>query len=232
MLGTRRGAREFGVTDSVPAARRCAVRLIFRDRRLDRTRKFTKPLLYRLSYVGAYFLMILALRERVRECSPNSRFPRSASTPPVLVGNRRDRERSGGSLRFGRGCSRLGGFPEERASEADHNGLRESSDLPRRSDSPVCPRIARAQDGLPALRAHRAAPRPTLVRDPGLSFIHSAVDRDHTIGVDGVHATRSLRVEMFGRDRICEKRSEAGAGFLLRTPACKKRAPTLLAPRR
>ena len=33
-------------------------RLIFRDRRLDRTRKFTKPLLYRLSYVGAYLRMI------------------------------------------------------------------------------------------------------------------------------------------------------------------------------
>jgi len=28
------------------------LRLIFRDRRMDRTRKFTKPLLYRLSYVG------------------------------------------------------------------------------------------------------------------------------------------------------------------------------------
>jgi hypothetical protein len=36
-------------------------------------RRFTKPLLYRLSYVGADFPMILALRERVRECSENSR---------------------------------------------------------------------------------------------------------------------------------------------------------------
>jgi len=33
-------------------------RQIFRHRRLDRTRKFTKPLLYRLSYVGAYLRMI------------------------------------------------------------------------------------------------------------------------------------------------------------------------------
>ncbi len=47
-------------------------RLISCDRRLDRTRKFTKPLLYRLSYVGTYFLMILALCERIREIPENS----------------------------------------------------------------------------------------------------------------------------------------------------------------
>jgi len=40
------------VTDSVPAARPYAVSPDFRDRRPDRTRKFTTPLLYRLSYVG------------------------------------------------------------------------------------------------------------------------------------------------------------------------------------
>ena len=36
-------------------------RPIFLDRRPDPNRKFTKPLLYRLSYVGACFLIILPL---------------------------------------------------------------------------------------------------------------------------------------------------------------------------
>src|SRR6266568_6514829 len=48
-------------------------RLIFRDRRLDRTRKFTKPLLYRLSYVGADFLVILARSEAASGGTPNLR---------------------------------------------------------------------------------------------------------------------------------------------------------------
>ena len=59
--------------------------MIFRDRRPDRNWKFTKPLLYRLSYVGACFLIILALRERVRECSGNSRLLRvgeGGGSPP------------------------------------------------------------------------------------------------------------------------------------------------------
>src|SRR4030081_283616 len=38
-------------------------------------RRFTKPLLYRLSYVGAYFLLILPRSEAVRGGSRSFRFP-------------------------------------------------------------------------------------------------------------------------------------------------------------
>src|SRR3989442_466439 len=54
-------------------------RPIFLDRRPDRNWKFTKPLLYRLSYVGACFLIILPLSEGVSGGRKNSRPARSRS---------------------------------------------------------------------------------------------------------------------------------------------------------
>src|SRR2546427_10204193 len=48
-------------------------RLIFRDHRPARNWKFTKPLLYRLSYVGACFLIILPVSEGVSGGRENSR---------------------------------------------------------------------------------------------------------------------------------------------------------------
>jgi hypothetical protein len=39
-------AQQFGVTDAVPAARRCADFECFRASRRDRTQEVTKPLLY------------------------------------------------------------------------------------------------------------------------------------------------------------------------------------------
>src|SRR5438046_670975 len=74
-------------------------------------RRFTKPLLYRLSYVGADFLVILARREPMRECSPNSRphclaqcgcFPSiSWATPERLRGGSVLRRREFASGSFG-----------------------------------------------------------------------------------------------------------------------------------
>jgi hypothetical protein len=49
-------------------------------------RRFTKPLLYQLSYVGADFLMILACSEHERDDPQNRCSPREAAA--TLVGER------------------------------------------------------------------------------------------------------------------------------------------------
>src|SRR2546427_2030238 len=74
-------------------------RLIFRDHRPARNWKFTKPLLYRLSYVGACFLIILPLSEGVSGGRENSRPATSRSILAVSDNLARESNESPGGRR-------------------------------------------------------------------------------------------------------------------------------------